>query len=88
MKTLHVILFMLFGMLINTKPLMSQVLYSGKDEVISVRLLELKKDIDVEEFKRFSVKEFNPNNDGVMQGIRVYFLNQIDEFLSIAMLYL
>ena len=51
MKILHVISLILFGMLINTKPLMSQILYSGKGEVVAVRLLELKKDVDIEEFE-------------------------------------
>ena len=69
MKILHVISLILFGMLINTKPLMSQVLYSGKGEVVAVRLLELKKDVDIEEF---AVKEFNPKNDGVVPGLREY----------------
>ena len=59
-------------MLINTKPLMSQVLYSGKGEVVEVRLLELKKDVDIEEFEKFAVKEFNPKNDGVVPGLREY----------------
>ena len=72
MKILHVISLILFGMLINTKPLMSQVLYSGKGEVVAVRLLELKKDVDIEEFEKFAVKEFNPKNDGVVPGLREY----------------
>ena len=72
MKILHVISLILFGMLINTKPLMSQVLYSGKGEVVAVRLLELKKYVDIEEFEKFAVKEFNPKNDGVVPGLREY----------------
>ena len=72
MKILHVISLILFGMLINTKPLMSQILYSGKGEVVAVRLLELKKDVDIEEFEKFAVKEFNPKNDGVVPGLREY----------------
>ena len=56
MKRNQIILLILFGMLINGTTLLSQITYSGKGEVVAVRFLELKDDVDVAEFEKFAVE--------------------------------
>ena len=72
MKRNQIILLILFGMLINGTTLLSQITYSGKGEVVAVRFLELKDDVDVAEFEKFAVEEFNSTFDGAVPGLKQY----------------
>ena len=55
MKRSEIILLILFGIFINGTPLLSQITYSGKGEVVAVRFLELKDTVNVEDFEKFVV---------------------------------
>ena len=72
MKRNQIILLILFGMLINGTTLLSQITYSGKGEVVAVRFLEMKENIDVSEFEKFAVEEFNSNFDRAVPGLKQY----------------
>ena len=72
MKRNQIILLILFGMLINGTTLLSQITYSGKGEVVAVRFLKLKGNIDVSEFEKFAVEEFNSKFDGAVPGLKQY----------------
>jgi len=51
--------------------LIAQAPHTGKGEVIAVRILELKADVDTTEFDKFAYKEFNPAYDGTVPGIKL-----------------
>jgi len=72
MKRNRIILLILFGMLINGTTLLSQITYSGKGKVVAVRFLEMKENIDVEEFEKFAVEEYNSTFDGAVPGLKQY----------------
>ena len=72
MKRGEIIILILYGILINGTPLLSQITYSGKGEVVAVRFLELKGTVDVEDFEKFVVEEFNSTFDGVIPGLKQY----------------
>ena len=72
MKRNQIILLILFGILINGTTLLSQITYSGKGEVVAVRFLELKENIDISEFEKFAVGEFNSKFDGAIPGLKQY----------------
>ena len=72
MKRNQIILLILFGMLINGTTLLSQITYSGKGEVVAVRFLELKENIDLSEFEKFAIEEFNSKFDGAVPGLKQY----------------
>jgi len=65
---------MVYGLitLINSTMLFSQVTYSGKGDVIAIRFLELKPDIDTTEFEKFALEEFNPEFDRTIPGLKEY----------------
>ena len=50
----------------------SQNTYSGKGEVVAIRFLEIKEEIDVEDFEKFAVEEFNSAFDGTVPGLKQY----------------
>ena len=72
MKRSEIILLILFGIFINGTPLLSQITYSGKGEVVAVRFLELKDTVNVEDFEKFVVEEFNSTFEGVIPGLKQY----------------
>ena len=51
--------------------LIAQAPHTGKGEVIAVRFLELKSDVDTTEFDKFSYEEFNPAYEGTAPGIKL-----------------
>ena len=53
--------------------LIAQAPHTGKGEVIAVRFLELKSDVDTTEFDKFSYEEFNPAYDGTAPGIKLLY---------------
>ena len=48
------------------------MLHTGKGEVIAVRFLELKADVDTTEFEKFAYETFNPGFDGAVPGLKEY----------------
>ena len=52
--------------------LFAQAPHTGKGEVIAVRFLELKADVDTTEFEKFAYEEFNPAFDGIVPGLKEY----------------
>ena len=67
-------LLMVYGLItsINSTMIFSQVTYSGKGDVIAIRFLELKPDIDTTEFEKFALEEFNPAFDRTIPGLKEY----------------
>ena len=65
---------MVYGLitLINSTTLFSQVIFSGKGNVIAIRFLELEPDIDTTEFEKFALEEFNPAFDRTVLGLKEY----------------
>ena len=51
--------------------LIAQPPHTGKGEVIAIRILELKSDVDTTEFDKFAYEEFNPAYDGTAPGIKL-----------------
>ena len=51
--------------------LIAQPPHTGKGEVIAIRILELKSDVDTIEFDKFAYEEFNPAYDGTAPGIKL-----------------
>ena len=51
--------------------LIAQAPHTGKGEVIAIRILELKSDVDTTEFDKFAYEEFNPTYDGTAPGIKL-----------------
>ena len=72
MKSNQIIISILLGIIINGTPLLSQITYSGKGEVVAVRFLKLKDTVNVEDFEKFVVKEFNSTFEGVIPGLKQY----------------
>ena len=72
MKKCEIILLTLLGIIINGTPLLSQITYSGKGEVVAVRFLELKDTVNVEDFEKFVIEEFNSTFEGVIPGLKQY----------------
>ena len=72
MKRGQIILLILFEIFTNGTPLLSQITYSGKGEVVAVRFLELKDTVNVEDFEKFVVEEFNSTFDGAIPGLKQY----------------
>ena len=72
MKKCEMIILILLGIIINGNPLLSQVTYSGKGEVVAVRFLELKDTVNVEDFEKFVIEEFNSTFEGVIPGLKQY----------------
>ena len=72
MKKCEVIILILLGIIINGTPLLPQITYSGKGEVVAVRFLELKDTVNVEDFEKFVVEEFNSTFDGAIPGLKQY----------------
>ena len=72
MKKCENIIFILLGIFINGTPLLSQITYSGKGEVVAVRFLELKDTASIEDFEKFVVEEFNSTYDGAIPGLKQY----------------
>ena len=72
MKRSEIILLILLGIFINGTPLLSQITYSGKGEVVAVRFLELKDTVNVEDFEKFVIEEFNSTFEGVIPGLKQY----------------
>ena len=66
----------LSGLIISTifsiTMLCAQAPHTGKGEVIAVRFLELKADVDTTEFEKFAYEEFNPAFDGTFPGLKEY----------------
>ena len=52
--------------------LFAQALHTGKGEVIAVRFLELKPDVNIAEFENFAYKTFNSGFDGAVPGLKEY----------------
>ena len=52
--------------------LIAQAPHTGKGEVIAVRFLELKADVDTMEFEKFAYEEFNPAFDNTFPGLKEY----------------
>ena len=72
MKKCEIILLILLGIIMNGTPLLSQIKYSGKGEVVAVRFLELKDTVNVEDFEKFVIEEFNSTFEGVIPGLKQY----------------
>ena len=51
--------------------LIAQPPHTGKGEVIAIRILELKSDVDTTEFDKFAYEKFNPSYDGTAPGIKL-----------------
>ena len=72
MKSNQIIISILLVIIINGTPLLSQITYSGKGEVVAVRFLELKDTASIEDFEKFVVEEFNSTYDGAIPGLKQY----------------
>jgi len=72
MKKCETIILILLGIFINGTPLLSQITYSGKGEVVAVRFLELKDTVNVEDFEKFVIEEFNSTFEGAIPGLKQY----------------
>tara|TARA_B100002052_G_C15782827_1_gene552406 strand:+ start:59 stop:496 length:438 start_codon:yes stop_codon:yes gene_type:complete len=72
MKKCKIIILILLGIFINGTPLLSQITYSGKGEVVAVRFLELKDTVNVEDFEKFVIEEFNSTFEGAIPGLKQY----------------
>ena len=59
-------------LLMGVTTLFAQALHTGKGEVIAVRFLELKPDVNIAEFENFAYKTFNPGFDGAVPGLKEY----------------
>ena len=57
--------------LTNITALFAQGLHTGKGEVIAVRILDLKAEVDTAAFEKFAYEEFNPAYDGTAPGIKL-----------------
>ena len=65
LKSLSILIIFSITMLIAQSP------HTGKGEVIAIRILELKSDVDTTEFDKFAYEEFNPAYDGTAPGIKL-----------------
>lgn len=74
MKTNQFRLFATFVILIfiSVTTILAQPQNSGKGEVIAVRFLELKAEVDTTEFEKFARDEYNPALEGTVPGLKEY----------------
>ena len=70
MKRSQIIILLLLGIVAYGTLLFSQITYSGKGEVVAVRFLELKDSVDVKDFEKFALEEYNPSFNRVVPGSR------------------
>ena len=82
MKRSEIIILILLGIFINGTPLLSQITYSGKGEVVAVRFLELKDSVDVKDFEKFALEEYNPSFNRVVPGSR-NFITKSDRGVNV-----
>ena len=61
MKRSQIILLSLAGIVVFGTFLFSQITFSGKGEVVAVRFLELKENVDVKDFEKFALEKYNPS---------------------------
>jgi len=59
-------------LLISVTALWAQTAITGKGEVIAVRFLELKADVDTTEFEKFVREEYNPALEGTVPGLKEF----------------
>ena len=82
MKKSEIIILILLGIFINGTPLLSQITYSGKGEVVAVRFLELKDNVNVKDFEKFALEEYNPSFNRVVPGSR-NFITKSDRGIDV-----
>ena len=59
-----------------------QITYSGKGEVVAVRFLELKDNVNVKNFENFALEEYNPSFNRVVPGSR-NFITKSDRGINV-----
>jgi len=59
-----------------------QITYSGKGEVVAVRFLELKDNVNVKDFENFALEEYNPSFNRVVPGSR-NFITKSDRGIDV-----
>ena len=59
-----------------------QITYSGKGEVVAVRFLELKDNVNVKNFENFALEEYNPSFNRVVPGSR-NFITKSDRGIDV-----
>ena len=82
MKRNQRIILLLFGIMIFGTLLFSQITYSGKGEVVAVRFLELKDNVNVKDFEKFALEEYNPSFNRVVPGSR-NFITKSDRGIDV-----
>ena len=82
MKTNQITILFLFGIILFGTLLFSQKTYSGKGEVVAVRFLELKDNINVKDFEKFALEEYNPSFNRVVPGSR-NFITKSDRGIDV-----
>ena len=82
MKTNQRIILLLFGIVIFGTLLFSQITYSGKGEVVAVRFLELKDNVNVKDFEKFALEEYNPSFNRIVPGSR-NFITKSDRGIDV-----
>ena len=82
MKRSQLILLSIAGILIFGTLLFSQITYSGKGEVVAVRFLELKDNVNVKDFEKFALEEYNPSFNRVVPGSR-NFITKSDRGIDV-----
>ena len=82
MKTNQITILFLFGIILFGTLLFSQITYSGKGEVVAVRFLELKDNINVKDFEKFALEEYNPSFNRVVPGSR-NFITKSDRGIDV-----
>ena len=82
MKRSQLILLSIGGILISGTLLFSQITFSGKGEVVAVRFLELKENVDVKDFEKFALEKYNPSFNRVVPGSR-NFITKSDRGIDV-----
>ena len=82
MKKCENVIFILLGIFINGTPLSSQITYSGKGEVVAVRFLELKDTVNVEDFEKFVLEEFNSTFEGEYRQNHQRQIKELKELIA------
>ena len=82
MKTNQRIILLLFGIVIFGTLLFYQITYSGKGEVVAVRFLELKDNVNVKDFEKFALEKYNPSFNRVVPGSR-NFITKSDRGIDV-----
>ena len=82
MKRNQRIILLLLGIVIFGTLLFSQITYSGKGEVVAVRFLELKDNVNVKDFEKFALEEYNPSFNRVVPGSR-NFITKSDRGIDV-----